>query len=445
MWWTWLACGPGGGDTDGAPVPFVPNGDTATDCGDDDDCGPSQICDDGVCARGDRDDTFDGATDIRQNDVTNAEIFPDADVDTYVYTTAGPEWIRIQTEVTGGDLNTVVAIYQGVNGALWASMDDYPTGPVATWDTVLYAWLPTAGEWFVTVEDQGSWYGDAPETGDYTIEVLPFEAVIAEPDSSADPDITIELDTRNTTWAIGALIDDGSDSDWFNVEMAFADTPVRVYGWGQPGSTIAPRVIATDAGGLLMADSTYVDTEPVTLLTSTSATYSFEVRDDAGAGGDTAWTVLYVTTDEERDPYEWEAEPNDERADAFLPTPVPLTTSDGTPYDAWYPEGDFSNGTSDWVALDANGSDFLSARCWSDVWGSLGTLSVRVFAPSGTDVTPADQGSTWTAGNYYVYNIVTGTDGEHALELTDTSAAFGPGSFWRCAVFVTPFDVDPET
>jgi hypothetical protein len=445
MLWVSLACG--GPDTDaGATSPGIIQGrDTARDCAEDEDCGANQICDDGGCVRGDRDDTFDGAGPILQNDVENGEIHPEADVDTYVYTSVGPEWVRIQTEVTSGDLNTVAAVYNGVNGALWASMDDYPTGPVATWDTVLYAWLPDAGEWFVTVEDRGTWYGDAPNTGDYTLEILPFTATIDERDSVDDPGSEIELDTRNTTWAVGMVIEDGDDSDWFDVDMSFADTPVQVYGWGQPGSTLKPRVRATDEGGLLMADSTYVDTDPVVLLTSTAARYHFEVTDDAGVGGDTAWTVLFVTTEEDRDPYQWEFEPNDSADEAFRPNPVPLTTSDGTPYDALYPEGDFSNGTADWVGFEADDGTIVSARCWSDVWGSLGTLAVRILDPSGADITPDGQGSTWTGGNYYLYNVVAPDDGDYAIELTDVAAAFGPGSYWRCAAFLTDFEVDPET
>jgi hypothetical protein len=41
--------------------------------------------------------------------------------------------------------------------------------------------------------------------------------------------------------------------------------------------------------------------------------------------------------------------------------------------------------------------------------------------------------------------VVAPDDGDYAIELTDVAAAFGPGSYWRCAAFLTDFEVDPET
>ncbi len=441
MFLMWLACG-SNSDDDTLTQVFVPQ-DTAEVCEFDDDCSSEAICLDGECQAGDRDDTFDGASAIRQNEVVDRAIEPEADIDTFVYTSLGAEWLRIQTEVTDGDLNTVVAVYAS-NGALYAAMDDYPTGPVSTWDTVLYVYLPTAAEWFVTVEDRGTWYADPPNTGGYTLEILPFEATVDEPDASDDVDVDIELIERNTTWALGVLIGAPTDSDWFTVDMAFSDTPVEVYGYDQPGSSIDIRVRATDALGTLIGDSTYLGTDPLVLLTSTIGLYTFEVSDDAQDGDESAWTVLYITTEETREPYEWEQEPNNDQAQAFMPSVAELFTSDETPYYAVYPEGDFSDGTSDWVAFEMEDGEIVSARCWAEIWGSLAELQVAAYDQSGANLTPSDQGSDWTGGNYYVYNISAEGEGTYALELTDFGATYGQGSYWRCALFLTPFEVDPE-
>src|SRR5687768_7459291 len=151
-----------------------PDGDDDDDsapaeCVADEECKRQEICDGNVCVAGDRDNTFEEATPLPGGEVPVSGIInPAGDVDTYVYDSSGAEWVSFRTVIPEGtDLDTVVTLYDA-DGAVQAVMDDYPVWPYQAdgFDAVMYAYLPTAGSWYVTVEDRTSFYDDLSPNGD---------------------------------------------------------------------------------------------------------------------------------------------------------------------------------------------------------------------------------------------------------------------------------------
>ena len=65
-----------------------PSDDSNTDtveltCETDEDCGTTEICEEGECITGDRDNSFEEATPLRQNEPIEGVIAPEGDIDTF--------------------------------------------------------------------------------------------------------------------------------------------------------------------------------------------------------------------------------------------------------------------------------------------------------------------------------------------------------------------------
>ena len=167
----WIACVPPDADTP----------DATDTCDGDADCLSGEICDDAACTLGDRDNGFDRAERIPFGEQgVEGVIVPEGDVDYWAYESTGREWVRVSTTTAGdpeANLDTVVQIWNP-DHELHAEIDNYPTGRVDGYDSVLYAYLPTSGTWTITVEDLTHHLGDdAPdkpgggETFTYTLRV----------------------------------------------------------------------------------------------------------------------------------------------------------------------------------------------------------------------------------------------------------------------------------
>ena len=177
--------------------------DDDSECIDDMDCLDGQICSTaGECVTGDRDNDFENATPIMQNSPEYGWIAPASDVDYCLYPSPGNEWVRINTKTNVTDcseestesvdvnesLDTVVSVY-GPNGALHAYMDNFPTGRVSKFDSVLNVYLPSAGDWYIAVEDTSTFYDseDGPRSEPdffYCLEVTSTESTTGETDAS---------------------------------------------------------------------------------------------------------------------------------------------------------------------------------------------------------------------------------------------------------------------
>lgn len=442
---------PGCSGSDPDTTKTEPAEPTEPECTVDGDCAPLlEVCEVDACVPGDRDNDLPDASPLfLSEDDERAQqgvIWPEGDVDYYAYEATGPEWISVRTRSLDGALDTVVSLI-APNGSTHAYMDDYPVWPygVDGFDTVLYAYLPAAGTWYVAVEDITSFLDEGVSADtDYTYEVLVRRASsIGEADSAEDPGGRVDVTNGTSVWAVGAQLDPG-DSDFLEIYLDFDEgQPLEIWGqYGIEGSTAEPRVTLTQ-GDLVLADKPDLggDGQWLSWIPAETGTVLLEASDAAG-GGPEAWFMAYVRTYEAgathpffgTNVYEEELEPNDTPAQALVLS-IDLEADGGSPYNAFRMQGrsDRPN-DSDWFEAEAEAGDRVTVKCWTDRFGSLADLSVIVLDGTG-EIGRADAPD---ADENYVLDATVGADGPLQIAINTDAPLVGPAHWYRCAAFVFP-------
>lgn len=461
--------------------------DTDAGCTEDEECDVGTICDQdpdsdtlGECIDGDRNNSPDEAeniplsTDIDALIRVSGVIAPAGDVDYFVYTSAGDEWISIRTETDSGRevLDTYVVVTDP-DGQPHAELDNYPTGLVsAPLDTVLYTYLPVAGDYGITVEDvttadayqdffvEEDWRGGPYSTYDIYIRQA---GAATEPDAADDPATTVVVDNGGTITALGILLEEPGDVDHVAIDMEVGGEPLEV--WVQPdrpGSTAMAQLDLYDEADELVASKNAGagDEDYLSYFDPSVASYRLEASDASGGSGPSSWYVIYVRT---YDPegfhpffgsnvYDPESEPNDLEGDGDAPTPLDEQTSDGVAYTAYRFEGRIdpydvtTTGTKkgledvDRFTILANGGDVVSARCFIDRFGSLLVPEITLWQ-DGFDRTPKGQGTEPTSLDYYIDNVE--MSGSLDIQIRALGASpVGLGAYYRCVAYSTPFTIE---
>jgi hypothetical protein len=424
----------------------------APECAGDDECRPGSICtDDGACAEGDRDNSFADATPIFQETPLSGMINPEGDIDYYAYTSVGEEWLRIETtpdEVEDG-VDTVVSVFNA-GGGLHAIEDDFPFGNVSGFDTVLYVYLPTAGVWYISVEDKSS--NESYSTSDdplegglaytYTLNLRPMGGATRETDSIGDPSVEIKLDNGSTSFATGVLLEEPGDVDWISMSLPFEHGPIEIRGNAiipEAGSDAESRVEIYSPSGELVARKDGVGPGGTALyLDTTKDTWMIGASDADGGGGDRHWYVLYLRT-REVDYYDaqFAVEPDDSEAPA-LDTTV-ATTSGGEDYRQVRIAGEFEEiGDVDRFVVEALSDEYVSVLCSADSYGSLGDPKVRVIDEDGAELGSGEDGLDRAPD---VYNVQPSSPGYVTVEMSAEDDVVGPSAYYTCMIYLTGFEV----
>ena len=444
------------------------------ECTDDIDCASGQICTEGnECIAGDRDNAFDDATPILQNEGAQGWIAPAGDVDYYLYPSAGAEWVQITTKTNVTDcaeesdesvdvsvsLDTVVSVF-AANGALHAYMDNFPTGRILRVDSKLYAYLPTAGDWYITVEDTSTFYDveDGPRSEPdffYCIEVAAWTGTTAEPDAIDSTSSSITVDTGNSVWAVGVALETAGDNDYIKVWMPTPTTesqpaPLEIWGHAEiPGSPAISLVNVYDENGDLILQkqdigpdgrAIYFDAGPEGDPQGVGGVaYKVEASESIGGGGADYWYVLYFRS---RDPGyhgETELEPNDNTSEAQELPVFQLSTTNGTAYDAMQVHGFINNSDDEDVFSFQSTKDFYhSVRCAADSYGSLVDIAAELLDEDGDVVASAKDGDEDSAPD--LKNYVATTAETHYARIYPEDNVSGPGAYYRCYIFVSSFE-----
>lgn len=415
------------------------------ECETDDQCSTHYICEAEECVRGDRDNTFQDATPILQNQRIDGVIEPAGDLDFYAYDSPGGEWLRVETTSPDEEdsLDTVLSVYAST-GALHLVMDDYATGSVTTYDSLAYVYLPTAGTWYVRVEDRSTWYDEDPRGGEdfaYTLELKTFTALTREADASTDPSVTVDVTSGTSIWAVGVNLEEPGDSDWIEVTLPWGDAPLELYGVASaPGSELDVLARVYDPAGDLVLEKEGLGPEgEASYFNAEGVSYLVEITDARGGGGDDHWASVYLRTRENGTTYGMELEPNDtaETAGVLAGT---ISEADAGLY-TWYSfQGALgAEGDVDWYTFDLESTDYLSVLCSADSYGALGDLAVEVFAPDGASLGEYSDSDSDTTPD--VYNLEPAQTGAATLVVRSEDGTYGPGAYYRCLVLATPFRV----
>lgn len=449
----WLGCD---GETDpkGIDTPIDEGDDTgAVACDDDGGCEDLEICgDEGFCEPGDRNNAFDDAEELLFNQTASGVIQSEGDVDYFRFETLEDgQWVLIQTVHPTDEeenLDTVVRLYR-TNGQEHAWADNYDQYRISSADSSLVAWLPTAGEWLVSVEDVSSYYGldELRGSADFTYELTleEFDAVVPEDD---DP-LEVELESGTRLARRAVLIEEPGDVDEILLITPYDDRQVQVTGGlGLLGTDLTLDVsFSLDDQTLMRQPHLREDTYGM-LLYGDAEEYTVRLTDRDGGGGDNHWFVVVFRTFEEDDAmgfwgdasYDMEEEPNDDPLTAPEVDMDRESTSGGEDYQAAFVEGtiDVMGDVDAWTVPVESGNN-LTVRCYADRVGSVADLVLEVRDVDGTELESASEYSEWSAPQ--LYNYAVGDRDAVVITVHDAGDTFGPAAFYRCQFFDTDFDV----
>lgn len=417
------------------------------ECTEDEACGAYEICVANACVVGDRDDTLAEAgpifkvSGVDDPNVSKGMIHAPGDVDHYAYTATGAEWLRVWTITDDSNtdgLDTVLSVY-APDGSLHHVMDEFGTGGVSTYDSLMNVYLPSAGTWTFKVEDKGTYYAEEVERGSetftYELGIESWSSVSTEADSAESPALTFSLANGTTIYPWGVVIDEAGDIDWTQASMPYGDAPFEIWAPGDiPGSPLRTRVTVTDAEGnaVLMKDD--VGPEGIAAyFDGYETTWTLAVSDADGGGGADYWTVLYLRTRPEGYGNPREEEPNDSPDTATVLDQEEFEDGDLVT-DRAYLQGRFLEGDPvDHYKLEVVPGGSLRVACGSDRYGAYGDVELAVLDAEGVLVTSASDGDD-KAPDIEGYTVEAG--GTYTLAFTEKTGLSGVGVYYRCGVYV---------
>ncbi len=427
--------------------------DATPECTEDVQCSEASICgDDDNCVVGDRDNDIQSATTVFKT--TDPEDSPSAegiiqtrgDVDYYAFEALEPQWVRIQTvSELPEELDTVVAVLDA-SGGVHAWVDDFATGSINNYDSVLHAYLPTAGTWYITVQDRGTWFDldDEAFATDlyYQLSILDFSNTTTETDAADNPSADVDITSGGSIYTVGVNLEAPGDVDYITVQLPYGDAPIEVYGMTElPGSDARIRVTLADSDGTLLTDKRNLGEEgPAAYFGAQEGTYTLAATDAFDGGGANHWFPLYVRTRAEGDHYTLEIEPND--ADNVQAPPIDeLTTNGGSAYNRVWMQGAFGEtGDEDWYEMPAVTGDRLTVRCDGSIFGSTGDMQLELMDGSGAVVATATDGND-AMPDLENFGPIAADDTYTVRLFNENDAAFGASSFYRCIWFATTFEI----
>ncbi|MFT7519872.1 MAG: hypothetical protein ACI9MC_002016 [Kiritimatiellia bacterium] len=419
------------------------------ECQIDDDCVTHSICNDSQeCVIGDRDDEFDGATAIRiteEDDGPNVRqgmIHTAGDVDFYAYESAGDEWLRVFTRsddnVEDG-LDTVVSVYRS-NGKLHHVMDEFGTGSVSSFDSLMNVYIPDAGTWYIKVEDVGTYNDDGTPRGQesflYDLGVQEWRSITSEPDSADDQSITFEMRNGNTIYPLGVVIDEAGDVDYTSVKMPHGDAPFEIWAPSSiPGSELEARVTVTDdEGQTILVKDNIGDDGIATYFDGWNTTWNVSVSDvREGQGSQNHWTVLYFRTRTEGYGNPRESEPNNDSLTANL-IETEESTEDGVKFDRGFLQSVLgSPDDEDFFQIEGVQDGRLRVVCSSSRYGSLGDVELEVIDPDGKSLGIFSDGDDSAPDLDSLEDI---NRGLYTLRFFEKDGAGSLGVYFRCGAYV---------
>lgn len=424
-------------------------------CEDDDDCGSGTICEivegEADCVDGDRNNDPDSAESILWEDTADGVINPAGDVDYYQFTARGGEYIRITTTSDFGDADTVVTL-RDPTGQVLTWSDDFPTGSqVSSLDSVIYAHLPYAGDYLISVEDYYAYldpndaYGHPNYT--YTLELGKWSQATQEDDSIESPSLSLDLERTNMWNSIGILIDDDGDSDWVEINYTAKDEDgndakfLFIEGIEHlDGSELNPTVNLYDANQNLLATHTDVGTaNTIAFPDMAEGTYFVEVTDAQAKGSEAHWTYIFLLSRANRS-YPLDMEPNESSETAQSIEMIPLETESESAYAVGYQMGYLeSTNDEDWYQFPHEHEGGQLIVCLnSSIHGSTSTPMVELFDQEGAAL--GEQ--TCDTGSNPNLSIVLDEIplGDISIKVTDINSSSTSSDWYQMLVYSTSFE-----
>ncbi len=433
-----LACtGDTTGTTDtGTNLPTTPEL-----CETDSDCEDYELCDveTGECEVGDADNSLEEANGILWEQILTGYLQTDGDQDFYSFEAAGGEWVRIDTIRKGNsdEMDTLVTLYDPI-GKVHHVEDDHPWGPVTTYDTVMYTYLPSAGTWTILIEDLN---GVGHPSSEYELQLREVTNAVDDPDDFDDPGYILDIDSSSSIWAIGVLLEDDGDEDYIQLNLPWDQCPVYLVGSeGERGSEATATIELYPEEDLRLLRKEGFGVDGNAFYPEIDGGMAMVVASDAdGEGSENHWFYVYVQVYDQGYGYTHEIELNDTEADATEIALEPDENGSGSAFE-W---GGFwgtidERGDEDWFAFNANSAWYLQVRGNTDSLGSLLVPELEVYDELGELVTgtvDADDSfpDTWNIGPL--------DGGRYSVRVTSADISdYGPEYFYTVRIDVTDYE-----
>lgn len=429
--------GDGGGAGDGG---------AAEGCGGDAECSPWEICEAAACVDGDRNNAVDEAQGVLWDDTAQGYVNPAGDVDYYALSAVGGEFVRIRTIHEYGEGDTVVTL-RDPTGKVVTTSDNYPTGAtLSSADSTIYAWLGSAGQYIIEVEDQGTYYGGAATGAPdylYTLSIETWDLHTDETDGLADPSLEIAIDAFNSYAAIGVVLEEPGDVDYLRLSHGLTDGALWVYSMlDLSGSEADPRVQVYSAGGELLLDRD--DAEEGTYgyhPAFAAGDYTVAFSDSDGGGSGQHWFFLFLMLRDNGGAYPVEQEPNDLQAQADTISMTETKTDSGNTYAYGQVTGFVdAEGDEDWFEVPARPDAELAVCISSSPGGSLVAPDLELYSADGALLGTAP-GSASTYPTARLDDLFLGEDPAYIRVVDPDPAATGGGAWYRMVVYTADFDI----
>ena len=427
-----VSCSKGDGETG-------ETGEAPPECLEDAQCDGFEICEIEECIVGDRDNSPDEATTLLWDNDTPGTIQEAGDVDYFTFNADGGEFVRIATATAGSELtDTIVTLYTP-SGKVHQIEDEHPVGSVLDNDTILYAYLPEGGAWFLAVEDVN---GAGATNADYVVSVTEVGGASSETDSMESPAYSFEATRSNSYWAIGVVLEEDGDTDWIEVTLPWDDCPVYVYGSTYVAGTDAnPTVELVNSDGETIARKEGLGPDGTAVYPEVSGGKIYIAASDShGGGGDSHWFFVYFAIGDSGSVYELETEPNDTMEEANELEVNWTTATDGNVYG--YSQGwgmmDWSD-DEDWFWFQGKVDHYLQ------LWGSSADLGSS-FGPEVTVYDPDGQEISTGSGESFpdASNVGPLLDGHYMIRVRNPAPQEGdegPAWYYRFTGYQTDYTV----
>lgn len=302
--------------------------DTPSECETDDGCSAWEICEEGACVDGDRNNALDEGPLLGWGEEKAGWINTDGDVDWYRLEGEQALFFRAYaTTVDGteeGGLDTVLRFHTA-DGTEVGYNDTYERLEHLYGTDALYlGCTPRAQAYYLSVLDHGTFVGDpelmtSGEDAIYTVRVdeMDDSEMESEPNDEADEASDSGMSDYNVSFDRGGVISAPGDLDLWSVELE-AGARLRLYAVERTATDISSRirVLAQDGVSEMASydglDWTFQAGVP---LLDEGPVY-VEVRDREGSGSDEHCYVLHLAADPPGEVYTAETEPNDDDLDA---------------------------------------------------------------------------------------------------------------------------------
>ncbi len=407
--------------------------DTAGECELDDECEGYEICEQGACVDGDRNDALDKGPLLGWGEERAGWINPAGDVDFYRLDGDQALFFRAQATTTDGTeeggLDTVLRFHRA-DGTELGYNDTYDRLEHLYGTDALYlGCTPRSQAYYLSVLDHGGFVGDpelmfAGADAIYTVRVdeLDSAEVEAEPNDEVEDATDSGINEYNVSYDRAGVISAPGDVDLWTVELE-AGSRLRLYAFEHTATDLSSRVrvMAQDGNSeVAVFDSLDWTFQAGVPLLDEGPVY-VEVRDRQGSGSDEHCYVLHLAADPPGEVYTAETEPNDDG-----PGAEPLEANDSdllAVAGRIAPVGDVDHFVFQVASAGTSADISLQARSL----GSALAAHVRVLGPDDAELAAVDVSAS---DETVVENLDLDQTGTYHVEVTAADPADGGFDHW---------------